>query len=108
MSISDDIADGLAEVEGDIPLTFNWNNVAYPCTAGTATNSKELGIGGFAGIADLIINIRASLFGTGAQPLPEQTGTYSGTARVYRIQSVANPPGSSFVQLALVDRARKL
>lgn len=106
MSANDDIADGLEEVEGDIKnpngtaMTFTWSGVAYPCSGSIPSTSKKLDIGGFELEADLIRNIRRSLF-TAGLPALKQTGVDSVTGRTFHIEGIDYPPG--FIQLMLID-----
>lgn len=107
MSIADDIADGLAEIEADFGATWTpKSGTAIPVLAGTFKTSAALSIGGFASDADAIINIRVSLLA--AAPTVNTTGTYTGpefpNGKTFRIDKVNPSPG--FVQLELIDPSK--
>lgn len=86
--------------------TFTWNKQVLICMGNSAGADSALGMGGFGLSSHLIINIRLSVFGTGAQPLPNQKGTYSADGKIYRIDEIRTPPGQAFIQLALIDPTR--
>jgi hypothetical protein len=100
---------GIQRHEAEFGATLTWGGSTYPVASGAATESKQLDPGGFALGADLVVVIRSELF-TAGQPRPQQTASYSpaagATGKTYRVTDVTTPPGTSFVQIALVDPSR--
>lgn len=103
MAITDDIADGLEEIEADIPLTFTWEGFTLPCTAGSGVFSKTLGQGGWATDSNRTINVRLAVFTTAQRPSRKETLVFSGDGLTYRIDDIENPPGNPFMVLKLID-----
>lgn len=78
-----------------------WAGNQYPCCAGAAGLGKDLGLGGFALDADLIVIIILEDLGEATPPTPKKTLTYEDKS--YRIERTTTPPGSCFIALACID-----
>lgn len=96
-------SDALAMVEAELGQVFTWNGADYHCTIGERTEQLDLGAGGFAAGADLVLVVRRGHF-TDTIPGAQELVTVSG--RQLRISSVDHAPCSTFLVLKLVDDKR--
>ncbi len=107
MAFTDDFGEVLGEIQDEqelCPGVFDWNGTAYACTANGATRGGRLESYGWAVDEDLVIIVRAALFGAAARPVKGQTVIYRDAT--YRIDRVLTAPGDSFLRLACVNASR--
>jgi hypothetical protein len=110
MAAIDEFIEGLLEIEPEIPQTFTWpapplaGGQDYACFASRATKGGKLEHFGFGIDEDLVIIVRASLFGEG--PFPERGQTVEFAEITYRIDKVLTAPASSFLRLACVNASQ--
>ena len=95
MSIANEIADGLAELETDFPASFVWNSSSYTCLAGSESRSVNAGEFGLEQDDDLVLIVQLGQFGTGAKPAERNKITFN--TRSYRIEEIEKAPQNSFV-----------
>jgi hypothetical protein len=82
-----------------------FNGGTYYGVIGAPTTSKDLGMGGFSGMADQTFVCPTAQF-NGTPPEESNTLVIDGTT--YRVASKQVAPGGSFMVLALVNSARGL
>lgn len=108
MSLPEEMAADLAELELEIPQTFSWNGGSYSCVTGGARRSKQGGPGGFGLEADLTIYVRAELF-SAADLATLKAGTKNRLTfdeHSYRIDQAYTPPGQPLLKLVCNDAAQ--
>jgi hypothetical protein len=105
MAAMDEFLDGLIEIEQEVPQTFTWSGDDYSCFASRATKGGKLEHFGFGIDEDLVIIVRAALFGADG-PFPERGHTVEYQEITYRIDKVLTAPASSFLRLACVNASR--
>jgi len=101
MTIAEEIAADLLELESEIPKTFTWNGSSFPCAVSSDRRSKRLDSGGFEPEAELVLFVRVELFGSGGRPASKQTLTYA--EKSWRIENVVAPAGEPFLRLVCAD-----
>lgn len=101
MTIPEEIAADLLELEGEIAKTFAWNGSSFPCAVSSDRRSRRLDSGGFEPESDLVLFVRVELFGGGARPTSKQTLTYAD--KTWRIENVVAPAGEPFLRLVCAD-----
>jgi hypothetical protein len=104
VGFTDEIAADLLALESEFNQSFNWNGGDYPCVTGSLRRSRSLTDGGFSLDADLVIYVRASLFGT----RPESKERLTFNSRTYRIEEVIVPATEPFLKLVCNDANRSL
>lgn len=113
MAFTDEFADCLAELEGEIPQSFIWEGNEYPCFASGATKGGRLEAYGWGVHEDLIIIVRGSLFG-GTYPDKNDAITFisrhpDGTERE-RVSLIVDhdltAPNSCYLRLACMNADR--
>jgi hypothetical protein len=102
MSLPEEIAADVLELEAEIPASFAWSGWDYPCITGPTRRSRNLQAGGFGLEAALVIFVRASLFST--RPESKQRLTFE--SQSWRIDDVTQVAGSPFLRLACNDPAQ--
>jgi hypothetical protein len=103
MNLADIIAKDFKTIEADLGTTIEWQGETYPCGAGSNDETLILTAGGNAQQADLVINVRKSLFGE-VLPLPQQKIQYKG--ETFRIATVKTEPTGALVKLICVSAKR--
>lgn len=102
MSVADEIAADLLELESEIPASFTWNGNAYPCVTGSTKRSKVLQLDGWGQDADLIVYVRSEHFADVASR-PQLKDTITFQDRSFRIDEITVPAGSPFLKLTCSD-----
>lgn len=95
MSIADEIADGLDELEADFPASFVWNSTSYDCLAGSESRSVGAGEFGLEQEDSLALVVQLSQFGVGSTP--EERNSITFNSRTYRIEAIDKAPNEAFV-----------
>ena len=106
MILKEIIEQDLQVIESDLGnQVFTWNGEDYICApAGTNENSSMI-IGGIDVRADVILNVRRSVFADNILPRPMlDTITYNGTR--YHIGKRIYDVTNTFVQLYLLDNTQ--
>jgi hypothetical protein len=105
MSLPEEMAADLAELETEIPITFAWNGSDYPTVTGPTRRSRDLQPGGFGLEAALVLFVRADLFAdVDARPQSKQRLTFEDQS--WRIDEVTQVAGSPFLRLTCNDPAQ--
>ena len=95
MSIQNEIADGLSEMEADFPATFVWDSTTYTCLAGSESRSVGAGEWGLEQEDDVTLIVQLAQFGSGAKPSERHKIVFN--SRAYRIESIDKAPQDAFV-----------
>lgn len=107
MSLPDEMAADLLDLEAEIPVNFTWNGAEYPCVTGPTRKSRDLQAGGFGLDAALVLFVRAQLFvidGVTTRPESKQRLTFE--EKSWRIDEVVQVAGSPFLRLVCNDPAQ--
>jgi hypothetical protein len=99
MSLPDDFAADLVEIEGDLAATMTWGGTDYPCTLGVLSHRSDIeGLIGVRTGIDQVAVVRAALF-TGNRPALRDTVTID--AATYRIMRIETDPQDTALTLYL-------
>jgi len=102
MSLPDDFAADMAEVEGDLEASLTWSGKPYRCTLGALSVRSDSG--GMIGVregVDQVAVLRTELFGTGDRPALRNTVTIG--ANTYRIMRIETDPNEAGMTLYLTE-----
>jgi len=94
MTIQNELADGLVELEADFPDTFIWDATSYKCLV--SSESRNIVDSAFGAEADdmVVIIVRLELFGEGAKPIAKERLTFNN--RIYTITGIDKAPNEAF------------
>tara|TARA_B100000427_G_C15249787_1_gene481649 strand:+ start:240 stop:557 length:318 start_codon:yes stop_codon:yes gene_type:complete len=95
MGISQEIADGLTEIETDFPATFIWNSTSYKAIAGSESRAVSAGDFGLENVDSLTLIVQLGQFGAGSKP--EERNVIIFNSRSYRIEVIEKAPQDAFV-----------
>ena len=97
MSLSETIRSDLEFIESELEnQTFTWENNEYICIPNTANEQRDLEIGGFQIVSDLILSVRVDQF-TASLPSEQDVITYFG--RAFRINKVGTTALGVYIRL---------
>ena len=88
----------LLEIESENPLTYTFDGIEYPCSRGDVTSAQNLGMGGYAQQADLVLVVRKS-----AVADPGLKGEITVGATAYLVDQIVEDPNGVFQVWSLSD-----